>query len=71
MAYDNIEPFGDQRADLRAGIISSTIFNMGRGKKAKAMGPIDFMAYVKRPDKSLDLTNKIKAVFSSFKRTPG
>jgi hypothetical protein len=24
MAYDSLEPFGDQRADLRAGIVAAT-----------------------------------------------
>lgn len=42
IAYFNLEPFGEERADLRAGIVASTIYNVNRGK-GRAMHPIDFM----------------------------
>lgn len=42
MAYYSLEPFGEERADLRAGIISSTIANVNRGKH-KPFKPTDFM----------------------------
>lgn len=43
MAYYKIEPFGEERADLRAGIIASVIANANRDSKRKAFEPKDFM----------------------------
>jgi hypothetical protein len=48
--YDAIEPFGEQRADLRAGIISSTIANVNRGKGQKAFSATDFMPYLEKQE---------------------
>lgn len=42
MAYDRLEPFGEERADLRAGVVASVIANVNRGKKGKAYSPQDF-----------------------------
>ncbi len=38
----NTEPWGERRADLRAGIIASTVYNMQRGR-GPAMKASDFM----------------------------
>ena len=38
-----MEPFGDRRADLLAGIIASTVFNMLRGKDVEPRSPKKFM----------------------------
>jgi hypothetical protein len=46
--YEAIEPFGEQRADLRAGIIASTIANVNRGKGQKAFTATDFMPYLEK-----------------------
>jgi len=43
MAFAHLEPFGEARADLRAGIIASTIANVHRGKRSKAFKPEDFV----------------------------
>ena len=43
MAYAQLEPWGEERADLRAGIIASTQANSMRGKKGKPFKPQDFM----------------------------
>mgnify|MGYP000940748974 FL=1 len=44
MAYYNIEPFGEERADLRSGIVASTIANVNRDpKKGQPFKPTDFM----------------------------
>jgi len=48
MAFYRIEQFGEDRADLRAGIIASTIYNMSRGQANKALGPMDFMPHIKK-----------------------
>lgn len=43
-AFAEIEPFGEERADLRAGIIASTIANVNRDpKKGRPFKPGDFM----------------------------
>jgi hypothetical protein len=43
MAFSRLEPWGEDRADLRAGIVASTIANANRGKNAKPFKPDDFM----------------------------
>lgn len=47
-AFYQIEPWGDYRADLRAGIIASTVrnFNAWRANEPQEWEPIDFMPYV-------------------------
>lgn len=43
--YYQLEPFGEERADLRAGIVASTIANVNRDTKrrSKPFAPSDFM----------------------------
>lgn len=50
MIFDGIEPFGDQRADLRAGIVASTVVNANpyRRRGAAAAQPKDFMPFVRK-----------------------
>lgn len=48
LAYGRVEPFGEQRADLRSGIIASTVANVNRGRRQKAFQPTDFMPYPPR-----------------------
>jgi protein required for attachment to host cells len=43
MAYDEVEPWGEWRADVRAGIIASTLANIHRKSGAKAYTAADFM----------------------------
>lgn len=51
MRYATLEPFDEQRADLRAGIIASTIANVMGGKKkgGKLWTPTDFMPWSEEP----------------------
>lgn len=48
-AYHQIEPFGEERADLRAGIVAATVANRGRSKKDKVFKPKDFMPRFDQP----------------------
>ena len=48
LAFYNLEPWGEHRGDLRAGIIASTIANVNRGKNQEAVEPLDFMPYQKQ-----------------------
>lgn len=45
MAYAQVEPFGEERGDLRAGIVASTIANVNRDtkKRRKPFEPEEFM----------------------------
>ena len=47
IAFYGIEPFGEERADLRAGIVASTVVNANRGKKGRPSKPTDFMPFLK------------------------
>lgn len=44
-AYDQIDPIGEARADLRAGIVASTVANVNRDpkKRTRPYKPADFM----------------------------
>lgn len=43
IAYANLEPFGEERADFRTGIMASTVANVNRAKGGKEYKPEDFM----------------------------
>jgi len=43
MAYSRLEPWGEDRDDLRMGIMASVIANSNRGKGKKPYKPQDFM----------------------------
>ncbi len=43
IAYSRMEPWGEERDDLRMGIIASTIANANRGKNQKPFTPQMFM----------------------------
>lgn len=43
LAFAAIEPWGEARSDLRAGIIASTMANLWRGEDTEAFHPDDFM----------------------------
>lgn len=45
MAYWSLEPWGEGRADLRAGIVASTMANLWRGQDSPAYAPGDFMPH--------------------------
>lgn len=52
LAYSNVEPFGEQRADLRSAIIACVTANVWRGKGQKALKPEDFMPFRENPEKA-------------------
>jgi hypothetical protein len=63
MAYDSLEPFGEQRADLRSGIVASTIANCHRSR-GPAFKPQDFMPFVEKP--SADPATALHALRKAF-----
>ena len=48
IAFDRISPFGDERADLRSGIVSSVIANANRSR-GEPFRPSDFMPFLDKP----------------------
>lgn len=46
MAFDSIEPFGDPRADLRAGIVASAVVNHSMSPPKNPTRPTDFMPFL-------------------------
>jgi len=61
MAFYRLEPWGDDRADLRTGIVASTIANVNRGKDTKSYQPQDFMAFTEKEEK--DEAKALKEMF--------
>jgi hypothetical protein len=48
IAFDRISPIGDERADLRAGIVASVMANCHRSK-GEPFKPQDFMPFLDKP----------------------
>lgn len=55
LAYYDLEPWGETRADLRAGIVASTLANCHRDPKQRpeAYRAVDFMPYRERPEQKM------------------
>lgn len=49
MARQAIDPIGDERADLRSGIIAAKIHNSHVSKKSDLKKPTDFMPFYREP----------------------
>lgn len=45
MAYDQLEPFGEERADERAGVVAALIANVNRRRGTRAFKHTDFMLH--------------------------
>jgi hypothetical protein len=56
-AYFAIEPFGEDMADLRAGIVAATIANVNRDakKRSQPYEPLDFMPHARLDEKRRQL----------------
>ena len=68
LAYDQLEPIGETRADLRAGIIASTIANVQRSKGAAAYKPGDFMPkFAQPPQSQSDMFAQVRAAMMAGK----
>lgn len=53
-AYWNLEPWGEGRGDLRAGIVASTMANLWRGANTPPFTPTDFMPQFDRVGEEAD-----------------
>jgi hypothetical protein len=47
-SFYEMDPWGDQRSDIRTGIICSTYANTQRSKNTPAFKPQDFMLFIPR-----------------------
>lgn len=69
-AFCQIEMVGEDRADLRAGIIASAVFNANRSSKSKVHSPHDHMPFKKREQeakhKALSTDDQVRAVFAGL-----
>lgn len=65
MIYARLEPFGELRADLRSGIVASTIANVNRGRNTKAAKISEFMPdFRTASEKQADVASQIRDVFA-------
>lgn len=66
MDYDALDPIGEQRGDLQAGIVASTVANsvmavlnsFSKRKRRKTFSPADFMPEFKRPATAGETTKR-------------
>jgi hypothetical protein len=54
-----LDPFGDQRADLRAGIIAATMSNRWRGKSENPLEPLDFCPFKIEPEQTPEQMQRV------------
>lgn len=69
-AYSSIEPFGEWRADLRAGTIAAAIYmnNPNRKKGSKKFKPQDFMPVFWKPVKNRPTLEGLALKLEQMKR---
>lgn len=71
LAFHAVEPLGEERGDLRAAIVASTLANVNRDsrKRPRPYKPEEFMPFHHRePESAEALSARIKAAFSSLKQ---
>jgi len=72
IAFFGINPWGEERADLRAGIVASTLANVNRDPKRRPepYRATDFMPYrrVDSAAQSADLSKRILAALAPLKK---
>lgn len=68
LAYYELEPFGEQRADLRAALIASVIANAHRDPKKKPYKAADFLLFPEKTEPtSEDLRSKFVSLTSNMR----
>ncbi len=69
MVYNKLEPFGENIADIRSGMIASTIANCNRGKNQKPFKVDDFIIKRVGNEKTeVEKMQEIKAGFEALMR---
>ena len=59
-----MDPWGEERADLRSAIVASVVANANRGKRGKTFKPADFMPQFGVKEKKT--AKELKAKFGMF-----
>lgn len=65
-AFFRLDPFGEDRADLRNAMLISSLVNLFKGKKSQPVRPEDYMLFLNKRRKS-KVTNEIARVMDMFK----
>ena len=66
MAYYEIEPFGEERADLRAGILAATLVNINRRKGRKAVTAHELMPYLTKAAEPKEPAGRMAALMRAI-----
>lgn len=64
-AFEAIEPFGEERDDLRAGQVCAVVANVNRGSGSKVYSAKDFLLY-REPQTADDHANFLKMVAAFY-----
>lgn len=67
-AWYAMEPFGEQRDDLRIGVLAATVCNLLSSGKGKLAKPSDFMLKFEdeKPQKPEDMMNALRMVHEAL-----
>lgn len=70
MAFYSLDPFGDQRADYRMGIVAAVQANSWRGQGQRALSPEDFLPFKppQRQSNKRQSPSDMRAAFDAFVR---
>jgi len=66
-----IAPWGEPRADLRAGVLAALTANLHRDPKKPPLTPEDLMPYLKPPAPAVPLAKRLRTAFSAMVRPTG
>ena len=67
MLYAQLEPFGEERADLRMGYLANHIYNMNRDpEKSPELTPQDFMPKFGKEPEVMSKEDAIAAIDAAF-----
>jgi len=69
IAYYNLEPFGPQMDDLRAGTVAATVANVARSKASKALEAKDFFVSLQEGQHEQRMT--VEETIQAFARATG
>lgn len=70
LEFYEVEPFGDERADLRSGIVAALIANVNRDPKKhpQPFKPNEFMPFYQEPPPTPEqLAHKIRAALGGYR----
>lgn len=69
MAFDAIDPIGDARGEIQAGVIAASIRNVHGGIDGRAATAADFFPTLQRPsEKPVDISAQVRSAFKSLKK---